>query len=190
MIPKICTAISSRSNGTTLWRAGSHGRSPLGDPSHGNFLQGPTESNTRFNNADKDTYDIPDQDLSSPGFTPQDFFSIPTDAIFNTQLSNRFRNTFSTQELRLGYKKIHSKYNLEAGLVLSPSSSESNDLIDQTRNVPVHWVWNVAPFARFRYKFSKTSSIRGRLPRQHLLSLHIQAAARGRCVGSPQHYRW
>ncbi len=133
---------------------------PLGDPSHGNFLQGAYRIQYRFNNADKDTYDIPDQDLSSPGFTPQDFFSIPTDAIFNTQLSNRFRNTFSTQELRLGYKKIHSKYNLEAGLVLSPSSSESNDLIDQTRNVPVHWVWNVPPFARFRYKFSKTSSIR------------------------------
>lgn len=133
---------------------------PLGDPSRGNFLQAAYRIQYRFNNADKDTYDIPDPNLTAPGFTPQDFTSIPVDAIFNTQLSNRFRNTFSTQELRLGYKKVHKKYNLEAGLVISPSSSESNDLIDAARNVPAHWVWNVAPFARFRYKFSKTSGIR------------------------------
>ncbi len=133
---------------------------PLGDPSRGNFLQAAYRIQYRFNNADKDTYDIPDPNLTAPGFTPQDFTSIPVDAIFNTQLSNRFRNTFSTQELRLGYKKVHKKYNLEAGLVISPSSSESIDLMDAAKNVPAHWVWNVAPFARFRYKFSKTSGIR------------------------------
>ena len=50
--------------------------------------------------------------------------------------------------------------NLEAGMVFAPSSSMSTDLLNSLRNVPQHWVWNVAPYARLRFKFSKTKSLR------------------------------
>lgn len=132
---------------------------PLGDVKRGNFLQVAYRFQYRFNNANKDTYNVPlPEDLT--GFTPVDFSTLPEYAIFDTDLSNRFRNKFGTQELQVGYKKINSKYNLEAGLVFSPSSSASEDLLNSNRNIPTQWVWNVAPFARFRYRFNKTKSIR------------------------------
>ncbi len=132
---------------------------PLGDVTRGNFLQVAYRFQYRFNNANKDTYNIP-LPLETTDFSPVDFATIPELAVFDTDLSNRFRNKFGTQELQLGYKKINSKYNLEAGLVFSPSSSGSEDLLKSERNIPTQWVWNVAPFARFRYRFSKTKSIR------------------------------
>ena len=64
------------------------------------------------------------------------------------------------QELRVGYKKVTKEYNLEAGAVVAPSMSKSTDLIMAERNVPAHWVWNVAPYFNMRYKFSKTRSLR------------------------------
>lgn len=132
---------------------------PLGDVKRGNFLQVAYRLQYRFNNANKDTYNIPTPD-ETIGFMPEDFSTLPGSAIFDTDLSNRFRNKFGTQELQLGYKKVNSKYNLEAGMVFSPSSSASEDMLNPARNIPAQWVWNVAPFARFRYRFSKTKSIR------------------------------
>lgn len=132
---------------------------PLGDVSRGNFLQVAYRMQYRFNNADKDTYDIPVSE-NAGSFTPEDFNTVPADALFNDDLSNRFRNRFMTQELQVGYKKVHKMYNLEAGVLFQPSSSGSTDLINDERNIPTRWVWNIAPFARFRYRFSKTKSIR------------------------------
>lgn len=129
---------------------------PLGDVTRGNFLQVAYRIRYNFNNADKDTYTLPEPDGIG---SVTDYSSLPPGAVFDTDLSNRFRNTFSTQELRIGYKKVNSRYNLEAGIVVSPSSSKSTDLINANRNIETRWVWNVAPFARFRYKFSKTMSL-------------------------------
>lgn len=128
---------------------------PIGDVKKGNFLQFVYRLKYSFNNSDKDTYNLPD-----PGGIDHvaDTDEVPAGSEFNSALSNRFRNTFSTHELRIGYKKVNSKYNLEAGIVVSPSSSKSTDLINSERNIDTRWVWNVAPYARFRYKFSKTKS--------------------------------
>ena len=37
--------------------------------------------------------------------------------------------------------------------------SKSTDLINNERSIPARWAWAVAPFARFRYKFTKTRNI-------------------------------
>lgn len=132
---------------------------PLGDVKRGNFLQVAYRFNLKFNDAVKDTYNVPLPEETS-SFTPVDFRSLPEGSIFDADLSNRFKNRFTTQELQVGYKKVNSKYNLEAGLLFSPSSSGSTDLLNSARNIPTRWVWNVGPFARFRYRFSKTKSIR------------------------------
>ncbi len=132
---------------------------PLGDVKRGNFLQVAYRVELRFNDAEKDTYNVPLPD-DMTGFLPDDFRGLPAGSVFDTDLSNEFRNRFTTQELQVGYKKVNSKYNLEAGLLFSPSSSGSTDLINSARNIPTRWVWNVGPFARFRYRYSKTKSIR------------------------------
>lgn len=133
---------------------------PLGDPARGNYLEVAYKASLRFNNADKLTYDIP-----ADGFDPEvygltSFKQVPDGALLNDTLSNRFRNRFSNQELQIGYKKTNKMYNLNAGIIFSPSSSGSEDLINSNRNIKTRWVYNVAPYARFRYKFSKTTSLR------------------------------
>ena len=132
---------------------------PLGDASNGNFLEVVYKASLRFNNADKLTYDVPlgDYDPETSGLP--DFRHTPEGAELSQELSNRFRNKFSSQELQIGYKKANSKYNLNAGVTFSPSSSSSEDFINPDRNIDTRWVFNVAPYLRFRYKFSKTSSL-------------------------------
>lgn len=132
---------------------------PLGDVKRGNFLQIAYNMSYRWNNSDKSTYDIPVPE-NLEAFRPSDLTSVPEGSIFSEQLSNSFRNNFMTQELQVGYKKVNKMYNLETGLVLSPSSTKSTDLINSARNIDTRWVWNVAPFLRFRYRFSKTKSLR------------------------------
>lgn len=132
---------------------------PLGDPARKNYLEIAYRAALRFNNADRLTYDLP-----AAGFNPEasglpHYPELPDSATFNNSLSNSFRNRFSTQELQLGYKKVTDKYNLNAGIIFSPSSSASDDLIDSARDIDTRWVFNVAPFLRFRYKFSKQMSL-------------------------------
>lgn len=132
---------------------------PIGDVTRGNFIQVAYNMSYRFNNADKYTYNLPvSEDLEN--FRPADLDVVPDGLLYDETLSNRFRNKFMSQELQVGYKKVNKSYNLEAGMVFSPSASWSTDLINSDRNIPKQWVWNVAPFMRFRYKFSKTSGIR------------------------------
>ncbi len=133
---------------------------PLGDPSRGNYLEVAYKASLRFNNADKLTYDVPLSDELDPFVTGlPDYKSVPEGSELSYDLSNRFRNRFSTQELQVGYKKTTSLYNLNAGITFSPSSSGSEDLINPDRNIDTRWVFNFAPYLRFRYKFSKTSSL-------------------------------
>lgn len=132
---------------------------PLGDVTRGNFLQFSYNFKYQFNNADKNTYNIPIPE-NLENFVPQNYDYLPDGAVLDTDISNRFRNRFQSHELRVGYKKVTKKMNLEAGMVFAPSSSMSTDLLNSMRNVPQHWVWNVAPYARLRFKFSKTKSLR------------------------------
>jgi len=134
---------------------------PLGDVKRGHFLTFSYRMQYRWNNADKivERRD-PDWDLSlvNPLYpAPEAFTYLPWE--YQPDLSNRFRNDFMTQDLRLGYKKVHAKYNLDAGLSLVPSMSRSRDLINSAKDIPERWVWNYAPFMRFRYKIDKQSSI-------------------------------
>lgn len=132
---------------------------PLGDVKRGNFLNFAYSIKYQWNNADQLTYNVPIPD-ELENFQPEDFREVPPGAEFSDILSNSFRNKFFTQELQAGYKKVTKTYNLDAGLLFSPSSSKSEDLIMSERNIPERWVWNVSPYARFRYKFGKQSSIR------------------------------
>lgn len=132
---------------------------PIGDVKRGNFLNFAYRINYRWNNADKLTYNLPLPE-DTDDFVPQEFSQVPPGAELSDILSNSFRNKFFTQELQAGYKKVTKNYNLDAGLLFSPSSSKSEDLIMSERNIPERWVWNVSPYARFRYKFGQQTSLR------------------------------
>ena len=130
---------------------------PLGNPKAGNFLTLSYRTKYQWNNADLLTFNLPlegDYDINS------NINSLPEGSVFDPDLSNSFRNRFFTQELQLGYKKVSKTMNLEAGLLFSPSSSSSHDLINDARNIPTRWVWNVSPFANIRVKFTNNSSLR------------------------------
>lgn len=123
----------------------------------GHFLNIAYRISAKFSNADKLTYNLP-FDLYDGSRLPS-FNDVPGGAVELDSLSNRFRNKFLTQELQVGYKKVSKTLNLEAGLLFSPSMSESEDLINSMRNIPARWVWNVGPYARMRYKFGERGSI-------------------------------
>ena len=129
---------------------------PLGDAQKGHFLTLAYRVQYRWNNADKLVYDhpviFPDGVLGDPMI---DY----SQNIFNDSLSNQFRNDFFNQDIRLGFKKVSKNYNIEAGLSFIPSMSKSDDLINSERDIKERWVWNFAPFLRYRYRMGKSRSI-------------------------------
>ena len=147
---------------------------PLGNVANGNFITVAYNAQYRWNNADKLVYkvstdnpdDIPDplefigyreyDNVPAPGIPvyTSDYLGVPMDP----DLSNRFRNDFFSQDIRLGYKKVTKTINFEGGVSAVPSMSRSRNLINSDKNIPERWVWNYAPFMRFRYKISKVSS--------------------------------
>ena len=130
---------------------------PLGNVANGNFLNIAYNISYQFSKADKLTFNIPLNLFDKATF--DNFSSAPEGSVEDLSLSNRFRNNYFNQELQVGYKKVSKALNLEAGVIFSPSSSKSEDLINDARNIPTRWVWNVGPFARIRYKFGEKSSI-------------------------------
>lgn len=147
---------------------------PIGNVKNGNFLEFSYSMNYRWNNADKDVlhqplslkpipdteefeqwqYDIwRDWDMSNrmTGVNAADLLLDPDN-------TNHFRNDYFTQSLRIGYRKVAAKYNLNAGLSVNPSMSRSVNLTNSDKTIPTRWVWNYAPFVRFRYRFSKQTS--------------------------------
>lgn len=81
------------------------------------------------------------------------------DRIFNENQSNDFRNKYFNQDFQIGFQKVTKTYNLNLGFSVTSAMSKSTDLINSERNIPSRWAWAVAPFARFRYKFSKTRNL-------------------------------
>ena len=132
---------------------------PLGNAKNGNFLNFAYRIRYQWNNADKMTYDLGDPE-DPADFIPPLLTDVPEGAVFDDNLSNSFRNKFFTQEVQVGYKKVSKTLNLDAGVMFSPSSSKSEDLINSARNIPERWVMNVSPYANLRYKFGERSAIR------------------------------
>lgn len=127
---------------------------PLGNPKKGNFITVAYRFSYRWNNADKLTYD---RSVDWPyGYLGEPI--IGDELIYNPELSNRFRNDYMSQDIRVGYKHVSKSTNLDLGVSAVPQKSTSYDLIDERRNIE-RSTWNVAPYMRFRYKMSKTRSM-------------------------------
>lgn len=128
---------------------------PLGDVSKGNFLTFAYRIQYRWNNTDKLVYDHP--------LLPTEIDGIPVidyeNTILNDTLSNRFRNDYFNQDIRLGYRHVSSRHNLDIGVSLVPQNMRSKNLSNPDKTIPGNWVWNVAPFLTYRMKFSKSRSL-------------------------------
>lgn len=140
---------------------------PLGDVRNGNFLTVGYSANMRWNNADKLVYDRPvnfgtevwDFVLNGMDYTlPMPEIDYANIELVDT-LSNRFRNTNFQQDIRVGYKKVNSKYTLDAGMSIVPIRMKSTNLSNSAKSIPERTTWNYSPFLRFKYKFDKTSSL-------------------------------
>lgn len=152
---------------------------PIGNVKNGNFLQFSYSMNYRWNNADKYVYNEP-WSLYRSQLTEEQQREFDTWKALNwgtiglpdrwagldpdlltpdTDNSNSFRNTYFNQSLRIGYRKVHKKYTLNVGVSLNPQTSRSTNLTNPEKTIPTRTVWNVSPFARFRYKFSKQTTL-------------------------------
>lgn len=129
-------------------------KEPLGDVKNGNFLVLSYDMRYRWNDADKLIYDRYYDNPSDGTVMPGGAF---TD-VENPDLSNVFRNRFFTQNYRVGYQKVTSALNAEFSVNFVPSASLSTNLTNSAKSIPTRHVFNVSPFVRVRYKFSKNSS--------------------------------
>lgn len=131
---------------------------PLGDPKKGNFLTFAYRAQYRWNNADRMVYDHPVIYPTDPSVDPMPWIDYDN-LVFSDSLSNRFRNDYFNQDIRVGYKHVSATHNVEAGLSLVPQMSRSENLISDAKSIPTRWVWNFAPFLRYRYKMGKSRSL-------------------------------
>jgi hypothetical protein len=125
---------------------------PLGNVKNGNFLDISYRMSYRWNNADKMVYDHP------VSFDSNGKEIIGDNDVWNDSLSNRFRNQFFNQRLQIGYKKVKRNFNFNVGMAFIPSMTKSDNLINSAKDIS-RWVWNIAPYMRYRQKFSKTRSL-------------------------------
>jgi len=124
---------------------------PIGDVKNARFLEFSYRGNYRYTTSDKMVYDNMREGIW-PGGTV-------TDAEWNERLSNSFRNTFFNQEFSVGFRQVRKAYNLNVGISVNSAMSKSKDLINSERDIAERWAWSVAPYARFRYKFSDTRNL-------------------------------
>lgn len=146
--------------GSRTWSNMAMGRiswtEPLGDASRGHYLTFAYRIQYRWNNADRMVYDHP----LLPGMGPDGLPEIDySQLVFNDTLSNQFRNNYFNQDIRLGYRYVSAKHNLEVGVSFVPQSSRSINLTDAARTIPTRTVLNFAPFLRYRVKFSKSRTL-------------------------------
>ena len=128
---------------------------PLGNPRNGNFLTLAYRFQYRWSDADKLTYEHP---VTFPEGWDGPFIIDP-ELVFSESLSNRFRNDYMNQDIRVGFKHVARKSSVDVGLSAVPSMMKSEDLINSSKNIPERWVWNYAPFLRYRWKASNTKSL-------------------------------
>lgn len=162
---------------------------PLGNVKNARFLTFSYNGQYRFNNADKYVYDLVEATsaattansalmsmLRDPAFkrrvveeygslawtNPTMLRQIVEDELqpeLNEEQSNRFRNNYFNQSLQVGFKQVRDNYNLDVGAMVNASMSSSEDLINPDRNIATRWVWNMAPYARIRFKMSQSRSL-------------------------------
>lgn len=130
---------------------------PLGNVKNGRFITAAYRINYQWSNSDKLVYDHPVAWPDGPTGNPEIDY---TQSIFNETLSNKFRNEFFSQELQIGFKQVRPSYTIDVGAALSPSMQKSRDLVNSERNIDDRWVWNVAPYLRYRYKMGRNRSMR------------------------------
>ena len=124
---------------------------PIGDVKNARFLELSYRGNYRYTMSDKMVYDN-----ERTGVWPDGTI---TDAEWNERLSNSFRNTFYNQEFSIGFRQVRKEYNLNVGISVNSAMSKSKDLINSARDIKERWAWSVAPYARFRYKFTETRNL-------------------------------
>ena len=124
---------------------------PIGDVKNARFLELSYRGNYRYTTSDKMVYDNQREGVWPGG--------VITDHEWNESLSNSFRNTFYNQEFRVGFRQVRKAYNLNVGITVNSAMSKSKDLINSARDIKERWAWSVAPYARFRYKFSETRNL-------------------------------
>lgn len=154
------TDIYDQYNDNHTWSDNASGRltwtEPLGDVSHGRFIKFAYRANYRWNNADKLVYDATKLNLDPLGDVVD--YVYDANALIDS-LSNRFRNDYFNQDVRISFQQVTKAINLEAGISFVPQMSKSIDLINDARNIPERWVLNFAPFVNYRHKFSKSRSL-------------------------------
>ncbi len=124
---------------------------PIGDVKNARFLEFSYRGSYRYTTSDKMVYDN-ERSGVWPGGTI-------TSNEWNERLSNRFRNTFYNQEFSAGFRQVRKAYNLNVGISVNSAMSKSKDLINSARDIAERWAWSVAPYARFRYKFTETRNL-------------------------------
>lgn len=127
---------------------------PIGDVKKGNFLTFAYRIQYRWNNADKLTFENPD-----PANIINNLWMDHSDWILSDSLSNRFRNNYMSQNIRVGFKHVQKKSSIDVGISLVPQWSKSTNLIDDRKNIPARTVWNFAPYLRYRWKPSNTHAL-------------------------------
>lgn len=130
---------------------------PIGDSKNGRFLTAAYRVSYRWNNSDKLVYDHPLLYPDGATGMPEIDYS---QQIFNEDLSNQFRNEFFNQQIQVGFKQVRKNYTIDVGASLEPSMSRSEDLVNSARNIDDRWVWNIAPYLRYRYRLERNRSIR------------------------------
>lgn len=147
---------------------------PIGDVKNGNFMEFSYSMNYRWNNADKNVLHDPfsqtpfkddenysdwQQDIWRDWWLSDRLTGLDRDKMLpDTLNSDKYRNDFFSQSIRVGYQKVSAKYNLNVGLSLNPSMSKSVHEGHAEKNMD-RWVWNFAPYLRFRYRHSKQTTI-------------------------------
>ena len=153
---------------------------PLGNVKKGNFIEFAYMMNYKWSNADKTIYH---NLIETPDLTPEQLAEMQTwrdmnwrywgdwsyadrwagltadDLVYDNNNSNKFSNDYFNQQIRIGYRKIGAKYNLNAGISLNPQMSRSINETNPNKTIPTRWVWNYSPFIRFRYKFTKQTTL-------------------------------
>lgn len=144
-------------------------KEPLGDIKKARFLTLAYNMNYYFNNADKLVYNIGKfstlealNALEEHGIktNPAVANAIAEESgVLDEEQSNRFRNDQFDQRIRIGYQQNTKTIRLNAGFSVEPTMMQSENLVNSAKDIPQNWVWNYAPFIRFRYMFSKKSSL-------------------------------
>lgn len=130
---------------------------PIGDVAKGNFFTVGYHIHYRWNNADKNVYNVPAlTDANPDNFTW--FQPDYTQQTYDDDLSNRFRNNMFTQEARVSYKRVTKLYTLDVGFTFNPTMSRSVNLTDAAKSIPTRWDYKFAPSLRFRYKLGKATT--------------------------------